>query len=415
MTFGKFLGCVMMVVGSAIGAGILATPMVSAFAGFTATVAVILIMWILLTVSGLLVVEVCSALPPTACSFNSMAEKTLGPLGRTVTWVSYLLLLYATLCAYISGEPQLISDIVNSVFGMQIPLWLLGILFSTILGSAVFWSTKTVDYLNRGLIGTKGLLLVTTLVLTVTYIDVNKLFVVEQGFNQTKHVLAASPVLLCLFNYHFVIPSLRMYIGDKPQALKWIIVTGTTLALIVYLLWLATTLGTIPLSGASNSFTSISQAQDSLGAFIRTFGAIVSNKWVKLSIKCFANISMTTSFLGVSLGLFDFLADGFKRPNTRWGRLQTAALTFIPPIIFTIYYPNGFVMALSYSGVFIAVLCLILPAIMAYRLRSHTEPAVESPYRVACGKASFAVIIFVGAVFFVYPILNNLGLLSFMK
>ncbi|NYY76982.1 hypothetical protein DMI62_19975 [Escherichia coli] len=47
-----------------------------------------------------------------------------------------------------------------------------------------------------------------------------------------------------------------------------------------------------------------------------------------------ADLALATSFLGVALGLFDYLADLFQRSNTVGGRLQTGAITFLPPLAF---------------------------------------------------------------------------------
>lgn len=62
------------------------------------------------------------------------------------------------------------------------------------------------------------------------------------------------------------------------------------------------------------------------------------------------------NFLGVSLGLFDFLADGFKQSNTHGGRFRTALLTFVPPFMFAILYPQRFILALGYAAIFVAIL-----------------------------------------------------------
>ncbi len=85
---------------------------------------------------------------------------------------------------------------------------------------------------------------------------------------------------------------------------------------------------------------------------------IANNDWVKFCIHGFTNISMTTAFLGVSLGLFDFLADGFKRPDTRFGRFQTACLTFLPPLLINVMLsdPNNFLRYFKSSGIFVAIL-----------------------------------------------------------
>ena len=402
MSIGKFFGCVMMVAGSAIGAGILAMPMVSAFAGFTATVIVMLFLWAMMTISGLLIVEASLSLPKHACSFNSIAERSLGSLGKAVTWIAYLFLLYSSLIAYISGGSDLVFGIAKSKLNMEIDVWMIAAVFTVLLGSAVFWSTKATDYVNRGLISIKGFLLITTLVLISIYIKTGELFG-SISKAQMGHVLVASPILLSLFNFHFIVPSIRMYVGEKPKMLRSIIITGSTLSLVLYLLWLATTLGAIPLEG-EHSYTVIGK---SLGEFTRVLTTIVSNKWVNLSIHGFINTSMTTAFLGVSLGLFDFLADGFKRPDTRWGRLQTAGLTFLPPLIVAVFYPDSFVKAFSYSGICAAVLFLVFPPIMVYRLRKVTK----SSYRVACGKWIFAFISITGLIFTIFPLLDNLGVL----
>jgi tyrosine-specific transport protein len=409
MNISKFIGCTMMVTGTAIGAGILALPMAAAGPGFILSAITIFIFWALLTITGLLVIETNLAFPKTACSFNSMAKNTLGSFGKTVTWIAYLLLLYSTIASYMAGESLLISASFKQMLNIRISGWLASMLFTLALGTAVFWSTRTVDHVNRSLISVKGFLLIVTLSLVLPQVDVSQI-ISGQNIGQAKYLLASSPIFLCIFNFHFVIPSLRMYVGDKPKELKWIIILGTTASLIIYLLWITATSGTVPLTG-DNSFTTLSQLDYSAGPsdFIKVITTLLHNKWVTASINGFFNVSMTTSFLGVSLGLFDFLADGFKRPNTRFGRLQTAGLTFVPPFLFALFYPHGFIMALNYSACFIAILCLILPATMVYRLRKNKE--LKSPYRAIGSNTLFAIIIIIGAVLFVLPILTNLHLL----
>lgn len=405
MTIGKFIGCVLMVVGSAIGAGILAMPMVSAFAGFTTTVVVMFLLWILQTITGLLVVEVSLALPEQACSFNSMAEKTIGPLGKAITWVSYLLLLYTTLTAYVAGGPDLILGLLKSTVLTHVPRWVITLLFTGIMGAAVYWSTQATDFVNRGLITIKGFLLITTLALVVTYIDPVKLIAVP-NINQISHILVASPILLCLFNYHFVIPSIRMYVGNKPKALKWIVISGTTICLVVYIFWLAPILSIVPLEG-ENSFSIIG---GNTGELARVLTTIANNSWVTLCIHGFTNISMTTAFLGVSLGLFDFLADGFKRPNTRFGRFQTACLTFAVPVLINVLFtdPKNFLRYFSWSGIFVAILFLVLPPLMVYRMRNNKELA--SSYRNIFGNIIFVTVGIFGLIFTIFPILTSLNL-----
>ncbi|HLB57498.1 MAG TPA: aromatic amino acid transport family protein, partial [Gammaproteobacteria bacterium] len=136
---------------------------------------------------------------------------------------------------------------------------------------------------------------------------------------------------------------------------------------------------------------------------------ITQNKWTIAFINGFSNIALTTSFLGVSLGLFDFLADGFKRANTRIHRTQTALLTFIPPFLFALIYPHGFVMALGYAAIFVAILEVILPPLMVWKLRQSTT--LHSPYRAPGHPLLLALVLLLGIAIIVIELLNSLHLL----
>jgi tyrosine-specific transport protein len=120
------------------------------------------------------------------------------------------------------------------------------------------------------------------------------------------------------------------------------------------------------------------------------------SQWISVGVNGFSDIAMTTSFLGVTLGLFDFLADGLKRQNTRAGRLQTALITFIPPLFFALYYPKGFITALGYAGLCVTVLEVILPALMVYRLRKSST--LNSPYRMKGGLSVLGIVLLAGVL-----------------
>ncbi len=64
----------------------------------------------------------------------------------------------------------------------------------------------------------------------------------------------------------------------------------------------------------------------------------------------FSNFAVASSFLGVTLGLFDYLADLFGFDDSAMGRFKTALLTFIPPMIGGLVKPDGFLYAIGYAG-----------------------------------------------------------------
>ena len=166
ISIGKFIGCVMLVIGTLIGSGILALPLVLAGPGFIWSTITILTAWIVLTITGLLVLEMSLALPIDACTFSSMAEKTLGIPGRLLTWMSCLLLLYLCVAGYLTGASTLLAVLFEPIMDTAtIPGWFFALLFTLVFGAAVYLSTAAVDKLNRGLFSIKGLLLIATIML----------------------------------------------------------------------------------------------------------------------------------------------------------------------------------------------------------------------------------------------------------
>ena len=52
-------------------------------------------------------------------------------------------------------------------------------------------------------------------------------------------------------------------------------------------------------------------------------------------------------------------------------------LTFIPPLMFAIFYPDGFVIALGYASVPLVVLALIMPMLMLSK--AQKQAGVKQP------------------------------------
>ncbi|MGD9108450.1 MAG: aromatic amino acid transport family protein [Gammaproteobacteria bacterium] len=401
----KFLGSTLIVTGTAFGAGMLALPMISAAAGLFPALILLIVIWAVMLFTGLLTLEVNLAFPVYRNNFSTMSRTTLGIVGQVTAWIACLALLYSLTAAYVAGDASLLSVGVNSALNIKLPEWIYAVLFVLILGGAVFWSARAVDILNRAFISIKGFLFIIALVLLIPHISWHTF---ARSSGSAKYVWSCAPIFLCAFGFHHIVPSLANYIGPRPKTLKWVIIIGAFIPLMIYVIWLIVVLGIIPLSG-NHSFMMLVKKNGSVGEFMRFLIVIANNRWLTASVDGFSNVAMTTSFLGVTLGLFDFLADAFRRVNTRVGRAQTALLTFIPPLIFAIFYPKGFVVALGYAAIFAAILTVILPALMVYKLRKHSK--LSSPYRVFGGTPLLVIAMIAGVLVIGLQIANGLHLL----
>lgn len=200
----RTLGSVLIVAGTTIGAGMLAMPLAAAGVGFTGIVCLLVGLWMLMSYTSLLLVEVYQH-NPANMGLGSVAKKYLGPIGQIVTGLSMLLLMYALTTAYIGGAGVLISDSLSSWWGFKISTDTAIIAFTIIGGAVVCIGTRSVDFINRILFTAKTIFLVIMLVVMMPHAEAVNLSTmpIEKGL-----ILAAVPVIFTSFGFHGSVPSL---------------------------------------------------------------------------------------------------------------------------------------------------------------------------------------------------------------
>lgn len=164
-------------------------------------------------------------------------------------------------------------------------------------------------------------------------------------------------------------PSIVSYMDGNIRKLRWVFIIGSAIPTVAYIFWQVATLGSID----STTFMGLLANHAGLNGLLQALREMVASPHVELAVHLFADLALATSFLGVALGLFDYLADLFQRSNTVGGRLQTGAITFLPPLAFALFYPRGFVMALGYAGVALAVLALIIPSLLTAKQKAQSS------------------------------------------
>ncbi|HBQ8417043.1 TPA: tyrosine transporter TyrP, partial [Klebsiella pneumoniae] len=201
--------------------------------------------------------------------------------------------------------------------------------------------------------------------------------------------LSAIPVIFTSFGFHGSVPSIVSYLGGDIRKLRRVFIIGSFIPLVAYIFWQLATLGSID----APAFTALLANNAGLNGLLEAIREVVASPHVELAVHLFADLALATSFLGVSLGLFDYLADMFQRKNSVGGRLQSGIITFLPPLAFALFYPRGFVMALGYAGVALAVLALIMPALLVMKSRREHPQAT---WRVAGGAPTLWLVLLCG-------------------
>ena len=373
------------VAGTTIGAGMLAMPLAAAGVGFGVTLALLFCLWGLMCYTALLLLEVYQHVPADT-GLGTLARRYLGRYGQWATGFSMLFLMYALTAAYMSGAGELLASSLSEWLSLSVSPATGVLLFTLVAGGVVCIGTSLVDLFNRFLFSAKLIFLIVMLALLMPHVHkVNLLTLpLEKGL-----ALSAIPVIFTSFGFHGSVPSIVSYMNGNVQKLRWVFITGSAIPLVAYIFWQLATLGSID----STTFFGLMANSAGLNGLLQALRDVVASPHVELAVHLFADLALATSFLGVTLGLFDYLADLFNRRNTAMGRLQTGAITFLPPLAFALFYPRGFVMALGYAGVALAVLALLIPSLLAWQSRKHTP---QSDYLVRGGKPALLLVLFCG-------------------
>ncbi|ELY3543521.1 tyrosine transporter TyrP [Cronobacter turicensis] len=395
----RTLGSIFIVAGTTIGAGMLAMPLAAAGVGFGVTALLLFLLWAVMCYTALLLVEVYQH-HPASTGLGSLALHYLGKPGQWLAGFSMLFLMYALTAAYISGAGELLASSLSQWLDMRITPATGVLAFTLVGGLIVSIGTHSVDMVNRLLFTAKTVFLVVMLAMMMPHIhQVNLLTLpVEKGL-----ALSALPVIFTSFGFHGSVPSVVSYMKGDVRKLKLVFITGSAIPLVAYLFWQLATLGAIP----SDTFMGLLANHAGLNGLLQAVRDVVASPHVELAVHLFADLALATSFLGVSLGLFDYLADMFKCRRTVAGRAQSGLMTFVPPLAFALFYPQGFVMALGYAGVALAVLALLLPALLAWQSRKRHAAA----WQVAGGNVMLAVIFACGIGIVAIQCLISAGIL----
>ena len=347
-----------MIVGTSIGGGMLALPVSTTETGFFNSIFFLFACWLIMTAGALLILEV-NVRMPAGSNMVSMAKSTLGLPGQILAWITYLFLLYTLLAAYISGGADVLNSLLNKL-NLFPPTWITSLLFTSLFSAVVYGGIKTVDYVNRGLmIGKLG---VYVLLVAIISPHANPASLHSGSLGAISSSLM---ILIASFGFASIVPSLRDYFDNDIKMLRKLIIIGSFIPLICYIVWNALIMSVISNQGLLN----LLHSEHATSGLTDALSNAVQSNWITGFFSFFTSICMLTAFLGVSIGLFDFLADGLKMKKTGLQGKGILSLTFIPPLAVVIFNPGIYLNALGYAGVCCVVLFLLLPPLMTWRVR----------------------------------------------
>jgi tyrosine-specific transport protein len=349
-SFGHVLGGTLLISGTMIGVGMLALPVVTGPGGFIPAMIIYLITWLFMLLTGLLLLEVCTWMPQDA-NLITMTRRLLGPIGKNLCWLVYLFLFLTVMIAHIAGAGQ----VLNQITGGKISIELSAIIYVILFSPVVYLGTHSVDRLNLCL-----MIGVAVSYFSFVFVSYNHVNIELLQFSDWSKAWIALPVLFTAFTYQVIIPTLMTYMERNVRKVRLAIILGTTIPLVVYLVWELLILGIIPV----DSLIEAKKHGETAVAPLRHF--LHHPNLFRIG-QSFAFFTMTTSYLALALAYLDFLADGLKLKKRGIQKVLLCLAVFIPPTLISLLYPKIFLTALGYAGgISCALLFGLLPPLMVW-------------------------------------------------
>lgn len=382
-------GGAMIIAGTAIGAGMLAIPTATAGTWFGWSLLVFFYTWICMYASGLMVLE-ASVHYPHHANLSTIVKDLLGEKINWINSASLVFVLYILLYAYITSGGGLTAGYLSAIMGQQIPNRAGSLVLAFVFGLFVWISTRAVDKVATVImIGMMVSFVISVFGLSGTITTTN-LFdtLAPSNTSYLPYIWVAFATVLTSFGYQVAVPSLVKYFHGDVKRVSSSVLIGTLMSLVFYLLWQVVIQGNI----SRADFLPIVQADGDVGLLLETIG---KTGLIGTMLSAFAYMALASSFLGVALGLFDFLSDALKIDDSRTGRSKTVAIVFVPPLIFSLIAPFGFVTAIGFAGLALTVWGVIIPALAAKASRKRYPMAT---YRTFGGQFMIYFVIAFGVI-----------------
>ncbi len=351
---GHVVGGTLLIAATMIGVGMLGLPIATGPGGFIPATMIYLLTWVFMLCTGLLLLEVCTWMPKDA-NLITMTHRLLGPVGQSICWVVYLFLFFTAMIAHVSGGGSTMADLINLSFGVKIPDTAAMIIYVLLFSPVVYLGTRSVDRFN----------LMMMVVVLITYfsfifLSAGNVSIKHLSYSNWKEAWPAIPVLFTAFTYQLIIPTLLTYMNQNVKKVRLSIIFGTSIPLVVYLVWEFLILGIIPVA-------ELTAAKSEGQTAVMPLKELLQNPWIFNIGSIFAFFVLTTSYVALSLAFLDFLADGLKIKKEGFKKIALCLAIFAPPTVIALSYPGIFITALEYAGgISCALLFGLLPPVMVW-------------------------------------------------
>lgn len=342
-----------LVVGTAIGAGILALPITTASSGFGGSTLSLIICWAFMTNAAYYMLKVRLCFEGEA-DLTKMTTTMLGKGGKYFTEISYLLLLFALVSVYIIVGSAWTESMLKSAFSLDLSSFAVQWGFTAVIALLIFSGIGCLSLVNTFVAG--GMLVALMFIITLSAPDIEIRNVQSANLSEIPWTF---PMILTTLGFSIILPSITPYLGDSKRQLLKVITEGSLIILATYLLWELVSFGVI-----GEDLLELAGSQDKGTEVIQSLSKKVQAPFFAKAGFAFMFLATLSSLLGVGQCLYSYLRDTLPLRQGKPQSILAILVGFLVPLLIINLYPAGISKILGFGGVFVAIILGILPTLM---------------------------------------------------
>ena len=314
----RMIPSVALISGTAVGAGVLALPAFTRSAGVIPSSIALIFCWAVMTAAGLLLAEVVLSAhnkskmevvdnPNVNLGILSLARLTLGDISSIGVGVVYLFLHYSLLVAYIAEGGIILGEALSTGENVGQAL------FVAALAAVLTGSERTRDNVNDFFAAVTVTAFVILIVLGLPAVRLDNLMHQDVGL-----VWETLPVMLLALVFHNVVPVVCKGLLFDPVKVRNAILLGSSIPLLMFLLWNFTVLGLDSSFGDAAQGVSFDPVVTFASSVEQRPGLVaITGNEARSLVAIFSESAIITSFIGFAVGLTDFYRDLWPQRDSR--------------------------------------------------------------------------------------------------
>ncbi|MEK6809770.1 MAG: aromatic amino acid transport family protein [Nanoarchaeota archaeon] len=349
----KILLAIATLVGTIVGAGILAIPYVVAQSGFLFGFIITVVLGLAFLLLNLMTGEIVLRTQKQH-QLTGYAEKYLGPWGKRVMMFSMVFGTYGALTAYLIGE----GESLKAIFRLGSPLWY-SIFFFMIALFIIYRGVKAAGKVELFLIGILLAIVIVIGIVSYQDIHINNL----TSANWVKFFAPYGVILFALMGMPSV-PEMQEVLEQEKLKMKRAIIIGSIIPIILYLIFALIVVGIIGLENFE-----ILQPNQRIATVALS---IYSSPLLGIFANIIAVLSMFTSFLTLSIALIEMYEYDYAFPH-----YAAMLLTFSIPLLITLFSLSTFITIIAITGAIAGGLQAILIIFSYWKAKEKGDRSPE--------------------------------------